>query len=385
MYRFRQAYYDRTEILLEQNYRSTQNILDAARAVIDLNPSRTAKALHTDIGDGELIKVYEANSEKDELEFVVENIRRLHQQGGIEYQDFAVMYRTNVQAWPLAQIMLRRDIPYERISNLSLFDRMEIRDVMAYLRLIADPDNEVSFERIVNVPARGIGAAAQNQFANWVESERIGIGEGLERLSFDKQVSLGRTTKRRLKDFADLIVEWRQVAQTGNLASLFDSVVSRTKYVAHLKKKSKYEAEFEERKRSLQMLRGMLLEAEHEGLSLSNLLLSRFMQDSEAQQAHLQVERVNSVKLMTLHAAKGTEYPVVFLIGVEHDLLPHYRAYDEDELGGIEEERRLFYVGITRAKQKLFLSYATQRGLNGEETGPSEFLSEIPDYLLKVY
>lgn len=378
--RLRKDFPELTQILLEQNYRSSQNILDAARAVIENNPLRTPKDLRTENGFGSRIQVYEATSEKDEVEYVVKNIRQLCKLESYNYRDFAVMFRTNLQVWPLAQEMHRASIPYERVTNLNYYERREIKDFMAYLRLIADPDDEISFERIVNVPARGIGEAAKNQFMTWVEREGIGIGKALARLYHDVQAPSLPNAKKKLTSFATMIYEWRRLAEKGNLVELFDAIAATTKYHDHLRKKCKYSAEFAERKDSLHQLRGMLQDATEEGDSLWDLTAEPWTAIQEVR--HNQYENQESVKLITLHAAKGTEYPVVFIIGVEQDLLPHHRSYEVP--GGIEEERRIFYVGLTRAMQRLYLSYANQRGLNGEKTSPSEFLAELPDHLLDV-
>ncbi len=378
--RLREDFPDLTQILLEQNYRSSQIILDAARAVIDNNPLRTAKDLHTENDFGSRIQVYEATSERDEVEYVVKNIRQLRKIEGFNFSDFAVMFRTNLQVWLLAQEMHQASIPYERITNQSFYERLEIKDLMAYLRLIADPDDEISFERIVNVPARGIGDAAQNHFMTWVEREGITIGKALARLYHDVQVPSLPSAKKKLTQFATLIYDWRRLAERGNLVELFDTIVSTTEYHVHLRKKCKFSAEYEERNESLHQLRGMLQHATEEGDSLWNLMAEPWTAIHDVGRNHYVNQ--DSVKLLTLHAAKGTEYPVVFIIGVEQDLLPHHHSYEIP--GGIEEERRIFYVGITRAKQRLYLSYASKRGLNGEKTSPSEFLAELPDHLLDV-
>ena len=368
------------QILLEQNYRSSQIILDAARAVIDNNPLRTPKDLRTENAIGSRIHVYEATSEKDEVEYVIKSIRQLRRLESYNYRNFAVMFRTNQQVWLVAQEMHQASIPYDRVTNLNFHERLEIKDLMAYLRLVADPDDEISFERIVNVPARGIGDAAQNQFVTWVEREGIGIGTGLARLYHDIRVPSLSNAKKKLTQFATLIYDWRRLAEKGNLVELFDAIVSTTEYHAHLRKRCKHSAEYEERKESLYQLRGMLQKATEQGDSLWDLMAEPWTAIHDVRHNH-DVNQ-DSVKLMTLHAAKGTEYPVVFIIGVEQDLLPHHRSYDIP--GGIEEERRIFYVGLTRAKQRLYLSYANQRGLNGEKASPSEFLAELPDHLLDV-
>ena len=378
--RLRKDFPDLTSILLEQNYRSSQAILDAARAVIDNNPRRTPKALHTKHDFGSRIQVYEATSEKDEVEFVAKHILLLREKESYTYSDFAVMFRTNLHVWPLAQEMNRASIPYERITNLNFHERLEIKDLMAYLRFVADPDDEICFERIVNVPARGIGDAAQSQFMTWIEQEGISIGKGLARLFHNVHVSLPSSAKTKLTRFATLIYNWRRLAEKGNLVALFDDIVSTTDYHAYLKKKCKYSAEFDERMDSLHRLRRMLQDATEEQRALRDLMVSPRTVARESQRGH--DSHQDSVTLMTLHTAKGTEYPVVFIIGLEQDTLPHHRSYEIP--GGIEEERRIFYVGITRAMRKLYLSYANQRGLNSAKTSPSEFLAELPDHLLDV-
>ena len=377
--RFQESYADASVILLEQNYRSTQNILDVARAVIDRNRHRTPKALHTDQGRGERATVFEAYDERNEAQNVLERVQQLRLQDGLDYKDFAVMYRTNAQSRAMEQAFVNAAIPYMLVGGVGFYKRREVKDLLAYLRLIHNPDDRVSFERIINVPARGIGKKSLAAFLTWVAGEGLSIGEALNRLYYDDPAPLGSAAKKKFAAFAAMLTSWQEMAKLGDLLNMFDKITAQTRYYLYLDEISKIPEEATERADNVQELRGLLqyaMEYEqplHEFLAEQSLVadVDSLKDDNDA------------VTLMTLHAAKGLEFPVVFLTGLEAGILPHFRSFEE--AGGIEEERRLFYVGVTRAKQALYLSYAFRRALYGGSGGlaaPSEFLADLPPHLL---
>ena len=378
--RFQESFSDAAVILLEQNYRSTQNILDVARAVIDRNRNRTPKALHTELGRGAMVSVFEAYDERYEAESVLEQIHLLRARHELDFKDFAVMYRTNAQSRAMEQAFVNATVPYLLIGGVGFYKRREVKDLLAYLRLIHNPDDRVSFERIINVPARGIGKKSLETFLNWVARDRLTIGDALNRLFYDDPVPLSSAAKKKFARFADLLTQWQELAKRGDLLTMFDKITAQTRYYLHLENISKLPEEAVDRADNVRELRGLLqyaLEDEqplHEFLAEQSLVadVDRLDADNDA------------VTLMTLHAAKGLEFPVVFISGMETGILPHFRSFEE--IGGIEEERRLFYVGVTRAKETLFLSYAFRRALysgTGGISSPSEFLADLPPHLLE--
>ena len=378
--RFQKSYDGAAVILLEQNYRSTQNILDVARAVIDLNRNRTPKALHTDLGPGAMVSVFEAYDERNEAERLLEQIHRLRAQHELDYKDFAVMYRTNAQSRAMEQAFVNATVPYVLIGGVGFYKRREVKDLLAYLRLIHNPDDRVSFERIINVPARGIGKKSKEAFINWVTRDGLTISDALNRLFYDDPVPLSTAAKKKFARFAEMLTQWQELAKRGDLLTMFDKITAQTRYYLYLDDISKLPEEAADRADNVQELRGLLqyaLEDEqplHEFLAEQSLVadVDRLNDDTDA------------VTLMTLHAAKGLEFPVVFITGLETGILPHYRSFEE--IGGIEEERRLFYVGVTRAKDTLYLSYAFRRALYngaGGLSSPSEFLADLPPRLLE--
>ena len=377
--RFQQTYSQASVVLLEQNYRSTQNILDVARAVIDRNRNRTPKALHTELGRGDAATVFEAFDERYEASEVLERIRQLRTENDLDYKDFAVMYRTNAQSRAMEQAFVNAAVPYVLVGGVGFYKRREVKDLLAYLRLIHNPDDRVSFERIINVPARGIGKKSQEAFLNWVTRDGLSIANALNHVYYDDPTPLGSAAKKKFAAFAEMLSAWQEMAKVGDLLAMFDKITAQTRYYLHLEDISKMPEEAVERADNVQELRGLLqyaMEYEqplHEFLAEQSLVadVDSLKDDTDA------------VTLMTLHAAKGLEFPVVFITGLETGILPHFRSFEE--VGGLEEERRLFYVGVTRAKRLLYLSYAFRRALFGGSGGiaaPSEFLADLPPHLL---
>ena len=377
--RFQESYADPTVVLLEQNYRSTQNILDVARAVIDRNRHRTPKALHTNLGRGEMVTVFEAFDERYEAELVLERIHQLRLQDGLDYKDFAVMYRTNAQSRAMEQAFVNAAAPYVLVGGVGFYKRREVKDLLAYLRLIHNPDDRVSFERIINVPTRGIGKKSLATFLDWVAVAEISIADALNRVLYDDPIPLPAAAKKKFAAFANMLSDWQELAKVGDLLKMFDQITSQTRYYLYLDEISKIPEEGAERADNVQELRGLLQYAMEYEQPLHEFLAEQsLVADVDSLK-----DDTNAVTLMTLHAAKGLEFPVVFISGLETGILPHFRSFEE--VGGIEEERRLFYVGVTRAKKQLYLSYAFRRALYNGAGGvvtPSEFLADLPPHLL---
>ena len=377
--RYRRDYPESTVILLEQNYRSTQNILDAARAVIDRNRRRTPKALHTDKGPGKRIHVHEAYDERYEAHHVLEQIMRLRLREGLDYRDFAVMYRTNAQSRALEQAFVNEGLPYALVGGVGFYKRREIKDLLAYLRLIHNPDDRVSFERIINVPKRGIGKKSLRAFTDWANSANMNISAALNHLFYDDPAPLSAAVRKKFAAFAAWLLEWQEMAKIGDLLAMFDSITAKIGYFAHLEAISKLPEEAADRADNVRELRGLLQYAVEDDQPLHEFLAEQsLVADVDSLK-----DDADAVTLMTLHAAKGMEYPVVFITGLEAGILPHFRSFEEKD--GIEEERRLFYVGVTRAQRALYLSYAFRRAFysgGGALAQPSEFLADLPRRLL---
>lgn len=381
--RYLDDYPEPTLILLEQNYRSTQSILDVARAVINHNHNRIPKALHTDKGRGKPIQVHEAYDERYEAEYVLEQIQRLRLQQGCDYRDFAVMYRTNAQSRAMEQAFISEGVPYMLVGGVGFYKRREVKDLLAYLRLIHNPDDRVSFERVINVPKRGIGRKSLGSFTNWVTRKDITISEALNHLFYDDPTPLSAAARKKFVSFAEWLLGWQEMAKVGDLLTMFDDITAKTGYFAYLNDISRLPEEAADRADNVRELRGLLQYALEDDQPLHEFLAEQsLVADVDSLQGD-----TDAVTLMTLHAAKGLEYPVVFITGLETGILPHFRSLEEKEgIEGIEEERRLFYVGVTRAQQMLYLSYAFRRALynggGGALTNPSEFLAYLPLHLL---
>ncbi len=373
--RFRDDYPDARVILLEQNYRSTQVVLDAARAVIDKNANRTPKSLFTERDGGDKITVHEAYSEEYEARYVIDKIDELCRKRDLDYNDFAVMYRTNAQSRVLEESCIREGVPYVLIGGVGFYKRREVRDLLAYLRFVNNGNDKISFSRIINVPRRGIGKKSLTDFQHWAANDCENYDEALERLIHGESTPLSGRTARLFADFGLMIKAWRDIADEGNLAGLFDRIMGDTGYRMYLiDTMSETEEQAAEREENVAELRGLLVQAQDEGITLTEFLAEQsLVADVDSLEAGS-----NAVTLLTLHAAKGLEFPVVFITGLEEGILPHARSFDE--LDGMEEERRLMYVGITRAEDMLYLTYAFRRMVFGTSNAnaPSRFLADLP-------
>jgi DNA helicase-2/ATP-dependent DNA helicase PcrA len=390
---FERDFPDAKIVLLEQNYRSTQNILDAAHAVIAGSKERKKKSLWTDRGSGEPIVVYEAYDEEDEAAFVAAEIAQLGSEGSSHaLRDFAVMYRTNAQSRALEEALIRAGIPYQLIGATRFYERREVKDVLAYLRLAHNPFDLVSFLRVVNVPSRGIGARTIEQFEKW--AARIGVPHytALQVLARQEARDLTGDTATferhplaarqagALVGFLELLDEIIEVATKNSVAVLIDGILERTQYGRYLRDAHDDDPqEAEERWANVQELRNVA--SEFDGLAEESALQA-FLENvalvSDQDELKDEADSGGAVTLITLHSAKGLEFPVVFMIAMEEGVLPHVRSFDDP--AQMEEERRLCYVGMTRAKERLYLLRAFKRfgGGSSGHNPPSRFLRDLP-------
>jgi DNA helicase-2/ATP-dependent DNA helicase PcrA len=357
---------------LEENYRSTQRILDAANALVSNNRSRAPKRLFTQRGEGEPVVVYPAATERDEARYVVEQIKS-SVRAGSAYQDFLVLYRTNAQSRVFEEAMISDGIPYRVIGGVGFYARSEVKDVIAYLRYVLNPSDAIAFKRIVNVPRRGIGQQTLGALVQAAEAASMSVGEAI----FDKAVLRAAVPKKlkELERFAELIGGLRESVARTSISDLVVAVMERSGYVRELQAEETNDARA--RLENLQELVGVAREyeaAEGDGTLAGFLSNIALVSDVDALD-----ERGAYVTLMTLHSAKGLEFPNVFLTGLEEGVFPHSRTQNDE--AGIEEERRLAYVGVTRAMQRLFLTFAQRRALFGNSYAypRSRFLDEMPD------
>ncbi len=367
--RLRDDHPDLVTILLEQNYRSTQTILDAARAVIRHNPDRTDKALFTKRGRGLKIAVHEAYDQDDEAEFVVNTIAHLTVHEQVRPGDCAVMYRTNAQSRAIEDAFVRAGMPYKLVGATRFYARREIKDLIAFLRLIHNPADSVSLERILNVPPRGIGQKTVATLEEVARKRNAPIYEVLK----DAPDELGSRAQRALAAFREMVEGWIAAREHLTAAQLIDRVLQDTRYADYLRDGTE---EGEDRWANVLELRNVA--AEYEDLTLSDFLADVALVSDVDNLS----ETVDAPTLLTLHSAKGLEFPVVFITGLEEGMLPHSRSLDDAER--MAEERRLMYVGLTRAKDRLYLSYAFTRTRYGENdfNVPSRFLDDIPSELV---
>ncbi|AOH35990.1 DNA helicase II [Luteimonas sp. JM171] len=367
-------------IRLEQNYRSSANILEAANAVIAHNPDRLGKRLWTDSGQGEPVDLYAAYNEIDEARFVVERISQWVRDGG-SHGDCAVLYRSNAQSRALEEQLLAEEIPYRVYGGVRFFERAEIKDTLAYMRLIANRDDDAAFERAVNTPARGIGGRTLDAVRQTARAASVSLWEASQRCSQD--ASLAARARNALAGFHALIDDLSNEVDAMPLAEQIEHVLARSGLRDFWARESRGVLDSESRIDNLDELISVASRFtrgdDHEGLSDLVAFLSYAALEAGEGQAQAGED---GVQLMTLHSAKGLEFPLVFLVGMEEGLFPNQRSVEEQ--GRLEEERRLAYVGITRAREKLVLTYAESRRLHGQDMYgmPSRFLREIPAELL---
>ncbi|MCL2596003.1 MAG: UvrD-helicase domain-containing protein [Promicromonosporaceae bacterium] len=387
---FEEDYPNATTILLEQNYRSTQNVLSAANAVISKNSDRKPKRLWTAAGDGPKIVGYVGDDEHMEARFVAAEIDKLGDEEGVRPGDVAIFYRTNAQSRALEEVLIRVGLPYKVVGGTRFYERREIKDAIAYLRAIANPDDDVNLRRVLNVPKRGLGDRSEAMVAAFAEGERISFGAALEQV--DDIPGLGTRALKPLREFAAMMTDLRSMAADGDApAAVLGAVLDRTGYLAELRASD--DPQDASRVENLAELHAVATEfsAENPEGTLDDFLERvSLVADSDqipaedvADGAVEQAPRVDPgvITLMTLHTAKGLEFPVVFLTGMEDGTFPHQRSmHDEAELS---EERRLAYVGLTRARERLYITLAGQRSAWGSASylPESRFLADIPEEL----
>jgi DNA helicase-2/ATP-dependent DNA helicase PcrA len=377
---FEEDYPNATTILLEQNYRSTQTILSAANAVIERNESRRPKNLWTNAGQGARITGYVADTEHDEAQFVSDEIDRLVDAGEAKAGDVAVFYRTNAQSRVFEEVFIRVGLPYKVVGGVRFYERKEVRDVLAYLRVLANPEDSVPLRRILNVPKRGIGERAEAMIDALAQREKISFPQALKRV--DEAYGMAARSTNAVKRFNTLMEDLRTIVESGaGPATVLEAVLERTGYLAELQAST--DPQDETRIENLQELAAVALEFEQERGEGEAGTLADFLEQvalvADSDQIPDEDEEGSGViTLMTLHTAKGLEFPVVFLTGMEDGVFPHMRALGQTK--ELEEERRLAYVGITRARERLYLTRSAMRSAWGQPSynPPSRFLEEIP-------
>ena len=373
---FEEEYPDAKVVKLEQNYRSTANILNAANGVIANNAGRKDKKLWTEREDGEKLRFTDYESDREEAAGVIRTIQD-GQREGRELSDFAVLYRTNAQSRVLEEGLIRAGIPYQLVGGTNFYARKEIRDMVGYLKAINNPADAQSLSRIINVPRRGIGDTTITKLREFADAQEMSLYDAL--VDADEIPGLNRAAAK-LDAFRELFEGFREKASEGDLSALYQEIVEKTGYRLELEKENTEEARG--RIENLSELGNKItdFEMQHDGASLQDLLEDiALVADTDQQE-----DGGGRVTLMTLHSAKGLEFPVVFMVGMEERLFPSGMALDSDDPDAAEEERRLCYVGITRAEDRLYLSAARQRMVNGQFIYPSEsrFINEIPKNLI---
>ena len=366
---FEESFPDATVVILDQNYRSTQTILDAANAVISLNASRRPKELWTNEGAGEAIVRYRAEDELDEAQWLTMQLLHLHDAGTYRWGDLAVFYRVNAQSRVVEEQLNRMGVPYKVIGGTRFYDRREVRDALAYLKCIVNPADEVSIKRVLNVPRRGVGESSVGRLDAWATANGVTFAGAL------RNAAEAGVTGKALKGISNFLalVDGCADLLTDGPGPVLAAVLDRSGYIAELE--AEHSVEADGRIENLAELVGAANEVGNVAEFLEQVSL---VADVDA----LDPDDTSSVVLMTLHSAKGLEFPVVFMVGLEEGVFPHQRAFDAPE--ELEEERRLAYVGITRARQRLHVSHAWSRTLHGgtQYNPPSRFLDEIPAELV---
>ena len=374
---YEKVYPEAVVIKLEQNYRSTQSILDAANAVIQNNISRKDKALWTDKGAGSRVHFRQFENAYEEAEFIADDVVRRAKKDGTDYRDCAVLYRTNAQARLLEERMIMEGIPYNVVGGVNFYSRQEIKDILAYLKTIDNGRDEVAVRRIINVPKRSIGAATVEKVEDYAQMRNISLFDAMQEA--DQIMSLGKAAAK-IKPFVHMIETFRSNLKSYSIAELIKEIVEKTEYEEYLKNNDEESAEDRLANVDELITKAVSYEETHDDPSLSEFL--------EEIALVADIDNVNSgdnrVLLMTLHSAKGLEFPVVYMAGMEDGLFPSYMTIVSDDPSDIEEERRLAYVGITRAKEDLTLTCAKTRMIRGEtQYNPiSRFVREIPTALL---
>ncbi|RFT37493.1 ATP-dependent DNA helicase PcrA [Gardnerella vaginalis] len=381
---FEQDFPNATTIMLEQNYRSTQTILDAANAVISNNANRKPKKLWTSLGKGSPIVGYVADNAQGEASWVAQEIARLRGEDGVNYSDIAIMYRANSQSRSLEDALIKSGLPYQLVGGTKFYERREVKDALAYLQSIANPDDDVNMRRILNVPKRGLGARAESQITSYAKENSISFWSALSQIDkIAEQIGISSRTFNALKSFRDLmtsLIDFMK-ANDSKPSKVVENVLNESGLLQDLRESKDPQDEF--RVDNLSQLQSVAAEYEQ---NTPDANVAGFLETTalvaDSDQLPDQGEDTGKVTLMTLHTAKGLEYPVVFLTGMEQGTFPHSRCVDNQK--ELCEERRLAYVGITRAKKILYVTWAAERSQWGKsaEMIQSQFLDEIPADLI---
>jgi DNA helicase II / ATP-dependent DNA helicase PcrA len=375
---FEKDYPRATVIFLEQNYRSTKRILQAANEVIQKNSNRKPKNLWTENHDGEKISYFRADTEQTEAQFVTGKIKEMTESGKRKYSDFAILYRTNAQSRVMEEVLLKSNIEYSIVGGIKFYDRKEIKDILAYLRLISNPDDDISLIRVINVPKRGVGATSVDKIARYAQDHDISMFRALEEADF---IGLSPKITKAVIEFKEMVKGYTAMQEYLSVTELVEEILEKSGYIDMLKAEKSIESQSR-----LENLDEFLSVTKSFEQSNDDKSLVAFLTDlalvADIDKLDEDDQPKDSVILMTLHAAKGLEFPIVFLMGMEEGVFPHSRSLmEEDEM---EEERRLAYVGITRAEEQLYLTNAQMRTLFGQtKMNPvSRFIQEIPAELL---
>ncbi len=379
---FEKDYPEARIVMLDENYRSTKKILETASSIISANQQRKPNNLWTQNAEGEPITVTETYTEQEEAQFVVSEVERLVESGEFSLRDCAVMYRTNAQSRALEESFIRYGTPYRLVAGTRFYERREVKDIIAYLRFIQNPNDSISLMRIINVPQRGIGQQTQLRLSDWAKSNGVTQYEALKLMTGDSseeqasQPFFSPHIRRVLSTFLTLMEELITRSRELNLVDLFDLVVERSGYKQYLGGM----ADGEERWENVLELRSVA--QDYVNLTPSESLTAFLEAVTLVSDVDGLDESASAVTLITLHQAKGLEFPVVIIVGMEDGILPHFRSFDDPDQ--MEEERRLCYVGITRAKKKVYLVRAFRRNLMGRSmvSEPSRFLGDIPPHLI---
>ncbi|MGA3094520.1 MAG: 3'-5' exonuclease [Dehalococcoidales bacterium] len=373
---FEKDYPEAKTILLAQNYRSTRTILDTASAVISTNKQRKPKELWTENEQGTPITLVETYNEQEEAQFVANEIEKLTSRGEAKLGDVAVMYRTNAQSRALEEAFIRYGAPYKLVAGTRFYERKEVKDIIAYLRLIQNPADDISLMRVINVPQRGIGERTVAELSTWAKSQGLSlygaIRELAEQPGEDQKALFSPRTTRLLTDFHKMIIKLRALSISLKLIDFFDRVIEHTGFKEYVIASP----DGEDRWDNVIELRGVA--QDYNKLSPGEALPALLEGVTLVSDVDSLKEATDTVTLITLHQAKGLEFPVVFIVGMEEGILPHIRSFDDP--AQMEEERRLCYVGITRAKRRVYLVRAFRRNMMGGSTvnAPSRFLKDIP-------
>lgn len=376
---FEKDYKDAKVIMLEQNYRSTKRILQAANDVIEKNTSRYPKVLRTDNADGEKIVYYKAYNEQEEAQHVVQTIQKLMEKENRKLNDFAILYRTNAQSRVMEEVLVKSNMNYQIVGGTKFYDRKEIKDLLAYLRLIANNDDDLSLARIINEPKRSIGATSFDKILSYAIERERSVFDAMKELVF---IGLTGKAASSAEKFYEMITDLTAKQEKMSVTELVEEVIERSGYRAMLQNEKSIEAEsrLENIEEFLTVTKAFEESSEDKSLLafLTDLALIADIDSLDEEE-----KAKGTIILMTMHAAKGLEFPVVFIIGMEENIFPHSRTLDDpDEM---EEERRLAYVGITRAEQRLYLSSAQSRTIFGRSSfnAPSRFLQDISEDILE--